>query len=108
VDVCHHPPTSVSSSVIWGEYCGTVPQTRIMEYLNTKCHRNYILVKTNFAILLREAQNNRNVWGARVIVVPFILYYNQIPTFLMISLLWVFTVKTATLYLSSLWNTCIV
>jgi hypothetical protein len=86
VDVCHHPSTSVSPSIIWGEYCGTAPQSRIMGYLSAKCHRNYILVKTNFAILLHGAQNKGNGRSARVIAVPIILYYNQMPTYLMISL----------------------
>ena len=75
MDVCHHPPTSVSSGIIWGEYCGTVPQSRIVGYLNTKgFHRNYIFAKTHFTVLLRVAKNIGNCLGARVIVVPTILY----------------------------------
>ena len=75
MDVCHHPSTSVSSGIIWGEYCGTVPQSRIIGYLNTKCfHRNYVLVKTHFTVLLHVAQNIGNCLGARVIAVPTVLY----------------------------------
>jgi len=45
--------------------------------MNMKCfHRNYILVKTHFAVLLHVAQSIRNGLGAAVIAVPTILYYS--------------------------------